>query len=338
MLRTILTTLLIFNLCSEYRVEISQSATSGTLENILWWLPENTETLMVTKGPFTIIDSDRIDPNTHESINLKNMLEPWSYGPLTVIREGKFLKPILGKTILLSVEGSRKFGPPASLGSAKYEGCQVLVFGQDFATARDSFIELLKTNANKVEKIAEYPVLVFEEKLESDLWKIFVVSPKPDLVLCATDQDFLTEMLNRMGSKAINRALPESLPEWKQVDTSAQFWAIRHYDKENALRDHTSPLYGKQAAANAPDMQAIGLTFTYNPKGNNEARIKYLSANKEAAKIADKYWNPDSYELNAKVSTREAGIVEIIVNPDNPDVISIFLLVLLAAFGHAIYV
>jgi hypothetical protein len=333
MLRTIMIALLILTLCAEYSAEVNQSAPSVTFESILWWLPENTETLIVAKGPYTIID-----PETHEPNDLKHSLEQVSYGTLSIIQEGRLLKPILGQTVLLSVEGSRKFRPPANLGGMMYEGCHVLVLGQEFSAARDSFIKLLETQAKEVQKLAGHRVMVFEQKLESDIWKIFIASPQPDVILCATDQGFLTEILNRINLKAKNRALPESLPEWKQVDTTAQFWAIRHYDKENALIDTTSPLHGKQAAANAPDNQAIGITLTYNPNGKNEARIKYLSGNTEAAIITNKNWNPGSYKLNAKIISSEPGVVEIVINPDNPDVFPIFLLGLLAAFGHALYI
>src|SRR5262245_54756373 len=252
---------------------------------------------------------------TNESKNLKHSLEQASYGPLSMIQRGKFLKPIIGQTVMLSVEGSRKFRPPANLGSMMYEGCHVLVFDQDFSAVRDSFIKLLETQAKEVQELASHQVMVFEQKLERDLWKIFITSPQPYVVLCATDQGYLNEMLNRISLKAKNRALPESLPEWKQVDTTAQFWAVRHYDKENALRDKTSPLHGKQAAANAPDNQAIGITLTYNPNREKEIRIIYLSGNSKAALTAGSTWNPGSYKLNEKISSSEPGIVKIEINP-----------------------
>ena len=332
MLRTIMISLLMVTLCAEYSARRGQSAASDTLESVLWWFPENTETIMVARGPFTILDSD-----TNEASDLKHVLEQRAYGILSVTHKGQFLKPLLGQTLLLSVEASRKFRPPASLGSMKYEGCDVLVFGQGFAAVRSSFIKLLETQAKGIQKIAGHQVMIFEQRLEDNLWKVFIVSPKPDLVLCATDQSYLTEVLNRMGSKASNRALPENLPEWKQIDTTASFWAIRHYDRENAAKDTTSPVSGEQAAANVPDKQAIGITFTYNPNVKNEARIKYLSANTEAVNLVKKYWDEGPDKLNANISQSVAGVVGIVINPETPDVFPIFLLKLLAAFGHAIY-
>jgi hypothetical protein len=329
MLRIIVSALLILTLCAEYRAEVVQTAPSVTIESILWWFPENTETLIVAKGPYVINDSE---PN-----DLKHSLEQASYGPLSAIQQGKFLKPIIGKTVLLSVEGSRNFRPPANLGSMMYEGCHVLVFGHDFGTARDSFIEQIKTHAKEVQKFAGHEVMMFEQKLESDIWKIYIASPQSDVILCATDRGFLTETLNRINSKAKQRALPESLPEWKQVDTTARFWAVRHYDKENALRDTTSPLHGKQAAANALDDQAIGITLTYNPNGD-DVRVKYLSGNSQAATTAYLYWNPSPYKLNVKIINSEPRVVEIVIKLDNPDVFLIFLLCLFSAFGHALYI
>src|SRR5262249_20266454 len=160
-----------------------------------------------------------------------------------------------------------------------FEGCDFLVLDQDFVTTRDSFLNLVESQAKVVQRIAGFKVMVYEAKLESDLWKFFIVSPKPNVVLCATDLGYLTEVLTRMGVKGHKRALPENLQEWKHVDTTAQFWAVRHYDKENAVEDTTSPLQGKQAAANVPDKQAIGITFTYNPNTKNKAKIIYLSTN-----------------------------------------------------------
>ena len=332
MLRTIIIGLLTVILCAESNPGKSQSTPSNTVDSILWWLPEDTETVVVTRGPFTVVDSKR------ESNNLKETLERLSYGPLFTIQHGKLLKTLVGQTILLSVEGSRKFRPPTELGSVRYEGCHILVFGEEFAATRSSFIESLESHAKGVQKIAGHEVTVFEEKWERDLWKVFIVSPNPNVLLCATDQGFLTDLLNRMESKGKGRALPESLPEWKQADTTAPFWAVRHYDKENAAKDPTSPLLGRQGAANAPDKQAIGITLAYNPKLNSNVIIKYLSANKKAATIANQFWNPDPYKLNSKISTSEPGIVKIVVSPDNPAAFPILLLVLLSAVGHAIYI
>src|SRR5262245_22286499 len=87
MLRYIMIALLILTRCAEYSAETGQSVPSVTFESILWWLPENTETLIVAKGPYTIINSE-----TNKLNDLKHGLEHASYGLLSIIQEGKFLK------------------------------------------------------------------------------------------------------------------------------------------------------------------------------------------------------------------------------------------------------
>jgi hypothetical protein len=154
--------------------------------------------------------------------------------------------------------------------------------------------------------------------------------------LIATDRDYLADVLNRMGRRANTRALPEELPEWKQVDTSAQFWAVRHYDKDGAKTDPTSPLSGLELAANNPDKQAIGLALSYRTQAD-ELTIKYLSANPAAAKIAEESWKPESYALSPRIRAQEEGVIEVLFSRrDLRD--SILTLLVLASLGHAIFV
>src|SRR6266700_2260703 len=49
------------------------------------------------------------------------------------------------------------------------------------------------------------------------------------ILICATDQGYLTEMLKRIDRPVTKRALPKELPEWKHVEMASRFWGIRHY-------------------------------------------------------------------------------------------------------------
>jgi hypothetical protein len=333
MLKTISLILLSVALFVDCEAKKLQPISVYTPENILWWLPENTETVVVAKNSYTIINHAE-----SENVDLRTAMKQFSFGSLSAIQDRRLIKPLLGHTVLLSVEGGRKFHPPSNLGSMLFEGCDVLIFGQDFAKIRDSYFNSAESHATAVQKIAGFKVMVFEEKLENDLWEIFIVSPKPNILICATNQDYLTEVLNRMMLKGKKRAIPDDLPEWKQVDTKAQFWAIRHYDRQNAKRDTTSPLFGEQAAANVPDNQAIGITFSILPNSKNEARIRYLSTNGNAVGIANTLWNQSASQVNPKISKVESGVVEIVAKIDNPEDYAVFLFSLFAALGHALYI
>jgi hypothetical protein len=219
-----------------------------------------------------------------------------------------------------------------------YEGCQIIVLQQGLGPERDAFVRQMTLNARQIKTIAGQRVMVFEEKLEEDIWKIFITVPAPNILLLATNQDFLTQVLKRMHQKGERRALPESLPEWKHVDTRARFWAVRHYDKADAQDDPSSPLSGKEGAANWPDTEAVGIVFEFDPSRSKVATIKYLSGNKEALKLfTDEHAEIDQ-SFRPVIRQAEAGVVELVLSPGTGEEAGVFLLVLFALLGHAIYV
>ncbi len=70
--------------------------------------------------------------------------------------------------------------------------------------------------------------------------------------------------------------MPNSLHEWTYVNKKAQFWGLRHYDRQQAKYDPTSPFEGKKSA-NFPDEGAIGLTYQCDAK-TRRATVTYLTA------------------------------------------------------------
>src|SRR5262249_28009630 len=161
----------------------------------------------------------------------------------------------IGRTVSFCVDGSRRFRAPTSLGSMRFEGCSIVILKQDLAN-RTALLTQMVSQAKLFHNLGGHRVAEFEEKLEQDIWRFFVTLPAPNVLLCATNQAFLTEVLIRMRNKAATRALLETLPEWKHVNKGAKFWALRHYDKDQAQHDPTSPLSGRELAANWPDTEA----------------------------------------------------------------------------------
>jgi hypothetical protein len=58
------------------------------------------------------------------------------------------------------------------------------------------------------------------------------------------------------------RALPASLPEWKYVDRSQPFWAVRHFDNSRADVDPTNPHNG---GVGTEQIEASGLVVEFQP-------------------------------------------------------------------------
>jgi hypothetical protein len=195
--------------------------------------------------------------------------------------------------------------------------------------------------ANAEEKqIAGQKTFVIKSKLEEDSWTFYFTIPKANVILVATDRTYLEEVLKRMAmkEKPTDRALPESLPEWKHVDRKAKFWGIRHYDKANAKNDPTTPLTNERRTANTPDPKAIGLVFDFDPAKKNSVKIKYLSASERAGEIAAFAWTHETEGLKPDIREKTKGVVEVTVELNDEKTKPIFFLVFLSALGHGIYI
>jgi hypothetical protein len=308
------------------------------LNDVLWWLPEDTEAVSVVRGPFKATVPLLGPPEDISAIEYVDLaLRNASVGCLQTIKRGRLYEPLVGRGVLFCVEGSRRFRPPTSLGGMLYEGCQIMVFQRGLGPLGDSLIRQMASSAKNVQSIAGQQVMTFEERLEVDTWEILVAFPAPDVLLCATNQTFLTQVLNRMQRKGAKRALPADLPEWKHVNTEAKFWAVRHYNREDAQDDPSSPLSGEQAAT-WPDTQAVGIVFELDPTRSNVASLRYLSANKGALKLVTDYQGKAGPEFKPMIQRKGDGPVEMLVSLDESAEAGMLLFVLFWLFGHGVYV
>jgi hypothetical protein len=82
-----------------------------------------------------------------------------------------------------------------------------------------------------------FETFVFEEKLESDTWIFYVTRPRENVLICATQHEYLKEVLDRMAgtNEASFLEILKQRDEWKFVDRGASpVWAIRIFRPENA--------------------------------------------------------------------------------------------------------
>lgn len=247
------------------------------------------------------------------------------------IQGGTYVKMLSGQKVTLVVEGSRRFRPAKGLGLWPYEGCNILVFGQDLGATREMLKKAMAANATKTQQILGNDVYSFQEKVEDDLWRFFISLPKPNIIICATDQAYMEELLRRMQKRAATRAFPADLTEWKHLDTSVRFWAVRHFGMGNRLAENRTLL----------DPKAIGLTFSYDP-GSKDIKKKlpkvvYLSSSENAREIATRAWThfeKSTWRLN--VVQNAPGVVEVGIADLTDDEAQTFLLLLLFRLGHLV--
>ena len=297
-------------------------------EPLLTWLPEDTETLIVAPRGFEI-------PKEKAKDEFAGTVQTLPAGPLMHFKDELLDKQLRGAKVLCAVEGSRRFTAPGDLGMMPYEGCHILQFDPGADADLKRIIQKCRDKADKTIKLAGAEVAVFTEKQEQDTWSYFVCRPRPGILIIATNRDYLEETLKRIDKPSRTRALPADLPEWKHVDVKARLWAIRHYRKEFAKDDPSSPLV-PQAAANVPDLNAVGFVFWIGGDENgNVATVRYLTDAKEGIKIATSGWQV--LDLKPKLKQVAPEVIEITTSLSTEETETMFLFVLLMRLGHGIY-
>jgi hypothetical protein len=301
--------------------ESEQPETILGLNDILDWLPPNTETLFVTIGPYALQASAGKE---EENPPLEQSLELYSYGWLANIEEGAYLQAVKGCKLALSVEGARCFHPPKCLGMWLYEGCHFLVFESGFAPPQEALRKALLTHGAKHEEIAGEVVFSFEKMFEADQWTLFFCQPEPNLILHATNKGYLEEVLQRRQETTKVRAFPESLPARKYVDREASFWAIRQAHREDS-----------------PDLLAFALVFSFHPVGRSPdaatPRVIYLFKEENARDEIEQLWTYNGEATWKPTVTQTApGVIELTAEFQQEGDASRFLFLLLCHLGHVI--
>jgi hypothetical protein len=314
------------------------------LEQLIAWLPTDTESITVSRGPFAFPSGAAEQNGPEERVisdaELSRYFESLPLSPLE-FKDGALAKHLEGKQIILALEGARHFRAPANLGEMLYEGCAIAVFSDDLHDEMASFIRQSRSNAPKEEFIEGQKVSIFQEKLEGDIWTAYVAFPDSHISMVCTDRRYLSQVLARRKGSHVKRALPSDLPEWRYVNARVRFWGVRHYDKNQAKDDPSSP-FGGQKAANSPDEQAIGLTFAFDPKNGKSASITYLTANIRSGTRPGSTPLGMNQAFEAKrldVRYREIapGVVEGTYSLKQLGAAQFFLFALEGMLGHAVY-
>lgn len=208
----------------------------SAVEQALWWLPEDTETLIVAR-PFVLTRDPEVGPPRTPT---------WrNFGAeLGLNGEGQASKekpaiPALNDQLQQRVEslvmGGRRYESVSSFGALRSEACTIVRFADDQPIEEDRAASY-RRQASKVRTIAGREVFAFPGQFTKEPWMrstdwegVFVVLLDVRTLLIATSDRYLTEVLGRVAVRTGARALPDALPEWRQVDPLAPCWLLRHY-------------------------------------------------------------------------------------------------------------
>jgi hypothetical protein len=321
--------------CRKYREVIHFERGSDYVQDVLSWLPVDTETFTAANGPFWISDFIVYD-RSNRKVSTEELEKGFRLETLGWF--GVLEKTLDRERVVFAAEGSRRFRAPGRLGLMRYEGCQIGIFAYDQSRRMHRFFEESVHKALRVEMIEGQKVAVFQKKSEADIWTLFVANPRDNVVLVATNREYLKEVLSRIGGRTGQRALPESLSEWKYVNREARFWGLRHFDRHEAEKDPTSPLTERPYYY---DTQAIGLTYECIPANREKtATITYLSSNPGIHRYVEEHLLGSKAErqgLNDRYRTAGPEAVEVAVTISRFGPLHSFLFFLMGNLGHAVF-
>ncbi len=316
------------------KLESSKHESAVTLEDILSWIPQGAESLIVARGPFSIQDA----PAEPEKSGIEAAFQDQAVGPLGSLADGAFYKQLSSNRVLLAVEASGGFRGPEGklgLGEMRYKGVHVvhLEIGSDNGIQK--FTSSIRQASSKVLKMDGNEVFVLEKHTENyGSWSFLISEPKPDILILATDEGQLREVLSRMKERRADRAFPRTFPEWKLLNQTKTALAMRHYGHAESKLDPSSPLGGK-AAANVPDDQAVGFACTV--EGFDQITCSYISGNKDRSDVAQRLFSGPLPAVKPNSVLTKADVVEMKFVLANARARSEFLLRLLSALGHGAY-
>lgn len=280
--------------CSAPRLH-AQTTLDSEIQKVFSWLPPDTETVIVAdarKRSFLNVDvfketdeKDESERGSDPTVSVQDIAERFQLLPLTLlsINHGFLVELFKNHQMTLAVEGSRHFRDTYDgLGLLPYEGCQIAIFRDDVRTDGELLLDRNKGHATKPEELEEQTAFVFEEDWEGT-WTLHVLFPQRNVLAVCTDQGYAKQLLQRMKQVEVDRAFPESLPEWKYTNTSAPFWGLRHFDRSQAELDPSSP-FGGPKIANLPDEQAVGFGFSFDPYASSIVTVTYLSGDPDIQK------------------------------------------------------
>jgi hypothetical protein len=284
---------------------------------ILDWLPTDTETLVVATQPITLSKHDE----TRRGTSLQGA-QSYVLGLLYGVEGGTLFDSLQGKTVQMAVLAARQFGNhPAeangalSLGMISFQGCGVYTFAE-------ALPDPLFTRP-KNESILSNDVWVSgAPKGEPEDEKFFATRLGADLAVVCNDRSFLEQMLANRGGTKHQRALPETLPEWKYAWRDAPLWGISHLRDGGML----------SAISGDVDFGATGITVAFGlPSGVTKARV--------IAKLDPWTGFMESPELQGAATTRKVqdGVWEISMS-DDPKASGMIPFLLMAMLGFVVLV
>jgi len=264
-------------------------APQPSVEAVLWWFPDDTETLVAVPDPQPWL-AHHVLPDASPT----NVMLALTLASMRSLRSGQPFEALQGVTLRLAMHGARRFQtPPGDVGPdpgaapralQPYQGAQVFVFD---APLPEDVWALLNDYAGQRGHVAGVDVIRVDETLSGQTWRFWLAHPSPHVLVIATHDGFLAELLQRRADPEGPRAFNDETL-WTLVASSSQPWAARQSPQGRVV------------------LRAV-------PRG---LRVHYLDANPEASAVLHQQWSQS--RVVTEISPHSEGVLLELPTPLTP--------------------
>lgn len=262
---------------------------------VLTWMPVDSESIAVA-GAFSLRSQkevSRFEP-LYPAKTATWTLRSIATGPLHGLEGGEYLEILEGTRVRVAIAAGRRFKLVNSFGARSYQGCHAILTS-GLAEKGDLFVEALREDAESVTIVEGHETFVFDTIFPNQVWAareewegVFITRPDPHVILCATQQDFLAEVLRRRAQTRVKHSLLNRSELWPHVDHSAKSWLVRQVAGECA--EHC--------------------TINLRPGGRNELQVTYRPTPESPDRVqqlADSRWDYAEVGLKPRFAKPAGG-------------------------------
>lgn len=210
--------------------------TGQRVNEILSWLPRDTESLLVIQKPSIIRASDPV----LKLAQVPHMLS--MFGRLMAVDDRKVFRQLDGSTVTLVVNAALNVKTKGTLVESDEISAYVLSEPVDVRQL-GPFAETLNNR----------PIWRSPRRLDlgisglsragqpADPKEVWYTLAQPDMLVISWKRETMLDFLARVesgGHTDAGRALPDSLPEWTKVNRTRSMWGLRHFQQHD--RDSTT--------------------------------------------------------------------------------------------------
>lgn len=295
---------------------------------ILNWLPVDTETLLVErKAADETYQADWISffqPLVVEEGG-KDFKASLGYSPS--IPQCETNKLFLNTEDILCIHAAKTFKPPDGLGGGSSDAIEILILSDSDKSISRKLMSGIQSECIFRRVVEGVEVLTFLERPWS-YGSMFsgnsICSPCEGVIVSSNSLAQLREVLHCLRTTPSERAFPQSLAEWKEVDTSSKLWALRHFDRSYlpfnnfGMHDFVSAkmqeMHGKPEQRDSDDTLGTEIGFVFS-SNNNKITLKYLS---KAPAVLESVGNQWRYMFNYDEYSKEQIFVKDIPTSKDP--------------------